>query len=176
MKSLIKSAIFTTLASFLVLGQLSNAQEVEDKDNTDVPNKIKRFWQASLPGGHYMVALDRISAISKHSYMVKSLVVHEVNIQVNGSGLVRFYAFEMTGENTEANLAKNLIERGKNLVEQGGRRAGVDTNTTVEKEYAVTTHSQTIEYRLFDNGDLNQLYGSLRKAWIDGRGRTFTVN
>lgn len=180
MKSLIKSTLFATLTVFITLGQLSHAQDNDNndnKENTDVQsNRMKRFWQASLPGGHYMVALDRISAISKHSYLVKSLIVHEVNIQVNGSGLVRFYTFEMTGENSEANLAKNLIDRGKNLVEQGGRRAGIDTNTTVEKEYAVTTHNHTIEYRLFDNADLNQLYSSLRKAWIDGRGRTFTVN
>ena len=176
MKSLIKSTLFTALASFLVLGQLSHAQDKNKKDNTDVTNKIKRFWEASLPGGDYMVALDRISAISKHSYIVnKTLVVHEVNVQVSGSGFVRFYTFEAVGENSESNLAKNLIERGKNLAEQGGRRAGVDTNTTVEKEYPVTTHAHTIEYRLFDNGDLNQLYGSLKKAWRDNRGRKFSV-
>ncbi|MFT5904580.1 MAG: hypothetical protein ACI9E1_000165 [Cryomorphaceae bacterium] len=175
MKSLIKSTLFTALASFIVLGQFSHAQE-ENKKNTDVTTSNKRFWEASLAGGEYMVALDRISAISKHSYIVnKSLVVHEVNVQTSGSGFVRFYSFEAVGENSESNLAKNLIERGKNLAETGGRRAGVDTNTTVEKEYPVTTHAHTIEYRLFDSGDLNQLYSSLKRAWRDNRGRKFSV-
>lgn len=178
MKSPVKSTLFTALVAFLVLGQLSHAQETERErqENTDVTTNTKRFWEASLPGGDYMVALDRISAISQHSYIVsKSLVVHEVNIQVVGTGLVRFYTFDVPGETSEANLAKNLINRGKNLVEQGGRRAGVDTNTTVEKEYPITTHAQTIEYKLFDKGDLNQLYGSIKRAWRENRGRKFTV-
>lgn len=176
MKSLIKSTLFTALASFLVLGQLSHAQDKNKKDNTDVTTSSKRFWEADLPGGNYMVALDRISAVSKHSYIIsKSLVVHEVNVQTSGSGLVRFYTFEAVGENSESNIAKNLIDRGKGILEQGGRRAGVDTNTTVEKEYPITTHAHTIEYRLFDSGDLNQLYGSLKRAWKENRGRKFSV-
>jgi hypothetical protein len=176
MKSLIKSTLFPVLTSLLVLCQISHAQDNERKDNTDVTTSSKRFWEASLPGGNYMVALDRISAVSKHSYIVnKSLVVHEVNIQTSGAGLVRFYTFEAVGENSESNMAKNLIARGKNLAKQGGRRTGVDTNTTVEKEYPLTTHAKTIEYRLFDNGDLNQLYGSLKRAWRENRGRKFSV-
>ncbi len=176
MKSLIKPALFTALASFLVLGQVSHAQDKDKKENTDVTTSSKRFWEANLPGGNYMVALDRISAVSKHSYIVsKSLVVHEVNVQTSGSGFVRFYAFDVPGENSEANVAKNLIERGKGIIELGGKRAGIDTNTTVEKEYPVTTHAHTIEYRLFDNGDLNQLYSSLKRAWRENRGRKFSV-
>ncbi len=175
MKSIIQSTLFTIIASFIVLGQFSHAQN-KKKDNTDVTTSAKRFWEADLPGGNYMVALDRISAVSKHSYIVsKSLVVHEVNVQTSGSGLVRFYTFEVPGESSEANIAKNLIDRGKSIVEQGGRRAGVDTNTTVEKEYPVTTHAHTIEYRLFDKGDLDQLYSSLKRSWRENRGRKFTV-
>ena len=98
-----------------------------------------------------------------------------LNVQTSGSGLVRFYTFEVPGESSEANIAKNLIDRGKSIVEQGGRRAGVDTNTTVEKEYPVTTHAHTIEYRLFDKGDLDQLYSSLKRSWRENRGRKFTV-
>ena len=175
MKLLIKSTLLTAITSFIVLGQISYAQE-ENKKNTDVTTSTKRFWEANLPGGNYMVALDRISAISKHSYIVnKSLVVYEVNVQTSGSGLVRFYTFEAVGENSESNLAKNLIQRGKELAKRGGNRAGVDTETTVEKEYPITTHAHTIEYRLFDNGDLNQLYGSLKRAWRENRGRKFSV-
>jgi hypothetical protein len=189
MTTQIKSIFFTAIASFLVLAQLSYAQENNNnngnnnngnnnnQENVDVTNNQKRFWEANLPGGSYMVALDRISAISKHSYIVsKSLIVYEVNIQTQGSGLVRFYAFEAVGENSETNLAKNLIDRGKSIVEQGGRRAGVDTNAAVEKEYPLTTHAQTIEFRLFDNADLDQLYGSIKRSWEEGRGRKFTIN
>ncbi len=184
MTSHIKSILFSALASLIILSQFASAQDDNNNNNNndnqeknDVSNSNRRFWEANLPGGSYMVALDRISAISKHSYIVsKSLIVHEVNIQTSGAGLVRFYAFEAVGENTEANIARNLVDRGKNIIEQGGRRAGVDTNAAVEKEYPLTTHAQTIEYRLFDNADLDQLYGSVKRSWEEGRGRKFTVN
>jgi hypothetical protein len=179
----IKSIFLTAIASFLFLNQFSSAQDENNNNNNnnqgqnDVSNSNRRFWEANLPGGSYMVALDRISAVSKHSYIVnKSLVVHEVNIQTSAAGLVRFYAFEAVGENTEANIARNLVDRGKSIIEQGGKRAGVDTNASVEKEYPHTTHAQTIEYRLFDNNDLNQLYGSIKRSWEEGRGRKFTIN
>lgn len=176
MKSLIKSTVFAALSSFLVLGQLSHAQNNDKKDNTDVTTSSKRFWEADLPGGNYMVALDRVSSVSMHSYIIgKSIVVYEVCVQTSGSGLVRFYTFEAVGERTDSNIAKNLIDRGKNIIEQGGSRAGVDTNTTVEKEYPITTHAHTIEYRLFDKGDLDQLYSSLKRSWKENRGRKFTV-
>ena len=171
----IKSIFYTALVSFIFLGQFSFAQDDNNNNNNnnrnnnqegnDVAHNNRRFWEANLSGGSYMVALDRISAISKHSYIVnKSLVVNEVNIQINGAGLVRFYTFTAVGE------------RGKSIIEQGGNRAGVDTNAVVEKEYPLTTHSQTIEYRLFDNADLDQLYGSIKRSWEEGRGRKFTIN
>lgn len=181
MKTIIKSILLGAVANVFLIGQLSHAQGRNNNNNNqanrDVTTKNKRFWEASVPGGNYMVALDRISAVSKHSYIVsKSLIVHEVNIQTTGAGLVRFYAFDAVGAKSDANMAKNLISRGKELIEQGGSRAGIDTNTTVEKEYPLTTHTHTIEYRLFDEDDLNGLYNSIRRAWREGRGRKFTIN
>lgn len=176
MKSLIKSTLLLAITSLLLLEQTANAQNTDANNNTDVTTSSKRFWEANLPGGNYMVALDRISSVSMHSYIIgKSLVVYEVCVQTSGAGLVRFYTFETIGESTDSNIAKNLVERGKSIIEQGGSRTGVDTNTTVEKEYPITTHAQTIEYRLFNKGDLDQLYSSLKRSWRENRGRKFTV-
>jgi len=176
MKSFIKSTLFAAISSFIILGQPTHAQNDDENQNTDVSSNTRRLWEANLPGGNYMVALDRISAISIHSYIVnKSLVVHEVNVQTNGAGLVRFYSFEVPGEGSESNIAKNLINRGKDLIDGAGSRIGVDTNTTVEKEYPTTTHARTIEFRLFDKGDLDQLYSSIKRSWKEGRGRKFTI-
>jgi len=168
---------FTLIATLLFTGQLIQAQDRDDdKDNTDVTTSSKRFWEAAVPGGNYTVALDKISSVSIHSYIVsKSMIVHEVNVQTVGTGLVRFYTFEVPGESSDANIAKNLIDRGKSIMEQGGSRAGIDTNTTVEKEYPITTHAHTIEYRLFDKGDLDQLYNSIKRSWKENRGRKFTI-
>lgn len=176
MKSFIKSTLFIAISSFIIFGQPTHAQDNNENRNTDVSSNTRRLWEANLPGGNYIVALDRISAISMHSYIVsKSLVVHEVNVQTSGAGLVRFYSFEVPGEGSEANIAKNLINRGKDLMNGAGSRIGVDPNTTVEKEYPVTTHAHTIEFRLFDKGDLDQLYSSIKRSWTENRGRKFTI-
>jgi hypothetical protein len=178
-----KSIFHTAFLSLIILSQISYAQDDNNnnrnnnnQEDRDVSHNNRRFWEANLAGGSYMVAIDRISAISKHSYMVKSFIVNEVNIQINGAGLVRFYTFSPAGENSESNVAKNLIDRGKGLIDQAGKRTGIDPNSLVEKEYAVTTHSHTIEFKLFDNSDLDQLYNSVKRSWEEGRGRKFTIN
>lgn len=145
-----------------------------DRNTTDV-NAERRFWQASLPGGNYMVALDRISSASIHSYVVKGAIVHEVNIVAQGAGLVRFYSIEAVGEDSEANIAKNLLARAKDLADEAGRRSGNDASAIVTKEYPITTHAKTIEYRLFDKSDLNKLYNSLTRAWKENKGRKFSI-
>ena len=171
-----KKLIIATLLAFATLAPIANAQNNKKNDNTDVSTKL-RFWEASLPGGNYMVALNRISSVSMHSYLITntSYIVHEVVIDTDGAALARFYAIELIGENTESNIAKNLIDRGKGIIEQGGKRGGVDTNTLVEKSNPLTTHAKTIEYRVFGKNDLNQLLNSAQKAWRENRGRKFTV-
>jgi len=122
------------------------------------------------------VSLARISSVSIHSYVVnQTLIVHEVNIVTLGQGLARFYAFEVPGESGTLNTAKNVVDRGKDLLSRGGGRAGGDPNTTVEKEYPTTTHAGTIEYKLFDKADLDQLYSSAKRALRENRGRKFTI-
>jgi hypothetical protein len=43
-----------------------------------------RFWQATLSGGHYMVALDRISAVSRHKYLLDGAVIVDDPKKENG--------------------------------------------------------------------------------------------
>ena len=174
-----KKIIIASLIALTTLAPIVNAQNNNNNnnntENTDVQTRL-RFWEASLPGGNYMVALNRISSVSMHSYILGgSFIVHEVVIDTDGNALARFYAIEAVGENTESNIAKNLIERGKGIIEKGGSRAGVDTNTLVEKKIDITTHAKTIEYRLFGKDDLNQLLNSAQKAWRENRGRKFSI-
>lgn len=170
-----KKIIIASLLALCTLAPLATAQNNNQDENTDVQTRL-RFWEASLPGGNYMVALNRISSLSMHSYVVNgSFIVYEVVIDTDGVALARFYAIEAIGENVQSNIAKNLIDRGKEIIEKGGSRAGVDTNTLVEKTNPATTHAKTIEYRLFSKADLDQLYSSASKAWRDNRGRKFTI-
>ena len=163
-----------TVAVCLSSAPLTLAQDNND-DNASERASNNRFWEAQLPGGSYMVELAHLTSVSIHTYHVKGAVVHEVAIETMGAALTRIYAIQALGEDSEANVAKNLIQRGRELSKQAGERAGVDLDTTVHKEYPLTTHAKTIEFRVVDKADLDQIYDSLTKAWRSGRGRKVTI-
>ena len=149
-------------------------------DDEDAPYKDdldhKRFWQASLPGGNYMVALDRIASISKHEYLLDgTLVITEVNIDTVGNSLVRIYQITPAAEYSNLASAQRVVERGKELLDRAGQRTGTSPNTMVHKKYPVTTHTKTVEFRVEDLRTLNALYSSVNRAWRDGRGRRFSA-
>lgn len=137
----------------------------------------RRFWQANLPGGQYMVALDRITAISRHSYVVveASAIVDEVVVDTVGQTVVRFYYVKPLTEGVNNNAAANLTQRAKELMDHGGQRAGTDVQNSVVKKYPEGTYARTVEYRVGSAAELGALYGSVRTAWDNGRGRVFSV-
>ena len=145
------------------------------KGNTSETTGPKRFWQASLPGGSYIVALDRIASVSKHHYIIDgNISVTEVVIDTNGNSLARFYYLEPAGQDA-SNVGARIGQRSKELLDKVSARTGVNANSAVVKQYPITTHAKTVEFHLSDGGDLDKLYGSVRDAWINGRGRKFTI-
>ncbi|MEK7951285.1 hypothetical protein [Luteolibacter soli] len=148
----------------------------DEKSNTEESDDHKRFWQASLPGGHYMVAIDRIASISMHEYLLdEQLIVHEVVVDTNGRGLARFYHVVTVAENSNSATARELVAKGKELLDKAGQKAGTDVKDMVQKNYPTTSHAGMVEYRLMDLRDLNALYKSLKNAWETGKGRKITV-
>ena len=146
-------------------------------DDTQQPN---RFWQASVGGGHYMVALDRISAISRHKYLLDgAIVVDEVTVDALGQALARFYFLSPVSEsltgNATGNAASRIVERGRELVDKAAATAGTTVQNMVVKKFPETTHAHTIEYRLLSAEELTGLYNSVRTAWETNRGRKFTI-
>ena len=121
-----------------------------------------------------MVALNRITSISKHTYMVGSLVITEVVVDTDGNSLVRFYAADTAGANSDANLLKNTQDRLKELTREKGSQAGV-SGTPVIKDYPNTTHAKTVEFNVESVGTLNSLYSSVKRAWERNRGGKFTA-
>ncbi len=147
--------------------EASNAKETDDH---------KRFWQASLPGGHYMVAIDRIASISMHEYLLDGgLVVNEVVVDTNGRGLARFYHVVTVAENSASGTARRVVEKGHELLDRAGQKAGTDVKDMVQKNYPTTSHAGMIEFRLLDLRDLEAIYKSLKNAWETGKGRKITV-
>jgi len=142
-------------------------------EDVDGPN---RFWQATLPGGHYMVALDRISSISRHQYVLDgALIVDEVTVDSVGQALARFYFISPVSAGTSGNSVAGIVERGTELLDQAAARAGTDVHNMVVKKYPDTTHARTVEYRLLSKEQLTSLYQSLQTAWQGGKGRRFTA-
>lgn len=148
----------------------------EDERVKETLHENRRFWEASVPGGHYMVALDRIANVSMHQYALDgSLVVHEVTVDTTGRALARFYYIEPISESMNRNEVSRVVDKGRQLIERAGQRLGSDVHNMVQKSYPTTTHAGMIEYRLLDMRDLSALYGSLRRAWESGKGRKITI-
>jgi hypothetical protein len=155
----------------------NNGNNQDENENVrDAANDNRRFWEASLAGGHYMVALDRISNISMHEYVLDgSLVVNEVTIDTTGRALARFYYIQPVTDTMGGNEVTRVVDKGRQLLERAGQRVGSDVHNMAQKKYPETTHAGTIEYRILDIRDLDALYNSLRKAWESGKGRKITI-
>lgn len=169
------------LSAMVALSMAAAAQQ--SGDNNKEPEDVvlpNRFWQASLGNGHYMVALDRIVAVSRHEYVLNgNAVVDEVTVDSTGQALARFYFIRpltdtMTGTNT-GEAAARIVDRGRELVDRAAGVAGTNAQDMVVKTYPATTHARTIEYRVHSAETLTSLYRSVRTAWENGKGRKFTA-
>ena len=148
----------------------------EESTAEDTDDTHRRFWQASVPGGHYMVAIDRIASISMHEYVLDAqLIVNEIVVDTNGRGLARFYHVTPMAADSASGTARRVVEKGQELLDRAGQRAGSDILDMAQKNYPTTSHAGMIEYRILDLRDLRAIYKSLRNAWETGRGRRITV-
>jgi hypothetical protein len=178
-KTLLPLLLISLAITCPIHGQNPPADPENTKKTEDSPQS-NRFWQASLPGGHYMVALDRISSVSRHQYVLDgALLVDEVTVDALGQALARFYFIQPITDAARGNstgaAAARIVDRATELVDKAGRTAGVDIHQMVVKKFPETTHSKTIEYRLLSAEELGALHNSVRSAWENGRGRKFAV-
>lgn len=175
-------------SGFLVCSALVHAQEVTDLDPTPTEKAPKnpekadtprpdRFWQASLPGGSYLVPLDRITSVSRHKYVLDgAVIVDEVTVDTIGQALVRFYFISPITDAVDSSATAKLANRGRELVDKVAQRAGTDVQDMVVKKYPETTHSKTIEFRLLSEAELSSLHSSVNNAWTTGKGRNFALS
>ena len=175
--AMIRKTLLLAFAGFLVCAPALHAQETPGEapkpgDAAGPPN----FWQARLPDGHFMVALDKITSISRHRYVLDgAVIVDEVTVDTVGQALARFYFLSPITDAIPGNTVTNLAETGRGLIEGATERAGVDVQKMVVKKYPDTTHAKSIEYRINSAEELKSLYTSVQTAWESGRGRQFTV-
>lgn len=123
------------------------------------------------------MALRSIISVSSHEYVVDAAVrVTEVNVDTNGSMVVRFYYLEPMKPTTPSGIGQSAIDRAQDLTKELAGRVGVDQVwQKVVKNYPTTTHARTIEYRLETKDQLTKLFTSVEHAWRTGQGTQFKV-
>lgn len=148
----------------------------EDAKKTGESPGPNRFWLASVTGGSFMVALDRIASVSRHKYLLDgAVIVDEVTVDTVGQALARFYFISPLSDTAPGNSVAGIARRGQELIDKAAERAGTDVQNMVVKKYPDTTHAKSIEYRLTTEAQLSALYSSVSSAWESGRGRKFTA-
>ena len=174
--------LFGIAALWLAFGHALLAQQTPTAPEKPSDSAgTNRFWQATLGGGHYMVALDRISSVSRHKYVLfdGTLIVDEVTVDALGQSLARFYFITPISDAVKGNGAaaavSSAVDRGRELIDKAADKAGTDVHQMVVKKFPETTHARTVEFRLLSESELSGLYNSVRGAWESGRGRKFAV-
>lgn len=151
-------------------------QEEQNPNVEDADNPQGRFWEATVPGGNYVVAVERITSVSLHEYVLDAqLRVTEVVIDAGGRSLARFYHVAHIAEGAGSDTAQRVVERGRDLLDRAGQRATADAHNLPQKNYPGTSHAGTIEYRLLDRRNLLAIFNSVKSSWQSGRGRRITV-
>lgn len=173
-----KKPFLLLLAGMLACTLTVTAQDppAADPDKTGDSAGPNRFWQATLSGGHFMVALDRIASVSRHKYVLDgAVIVDEVTVDTVGQALGRFYYITPVTDSAPGSTAADVADRARELLERAADRAGTDVQNMVVKKYPVTSHAKTIEYRILTEAELTALYNSVRNSWETGRGRKFSA-
>lgn len=134
------------------------------------------LFRATLPGGVYEVAVGRIVAVTSHEYIVDAVArVYEVNVDTAGSLLARFYYLEANTPNLPGGVGAGAAEKAQELFTQAADRTGQDAWKKVVKNYPVTTHARTVEYRLQTRDDLNKIFAAAEEAFRLQKAKTVTI-
>lgn len=179
------AAYVMKIPAHLLIGLLVCCSHVHAQDNAEETDPDRQqldesgargFWEANLPGGNYVVALSRISSVSRHKYILNgNLVVDEVTIDTVGVALARFYFIKPVTDEIQGNAVTKAADKTRALLDQAANRVTGGGEDMVVKTFPDTTHAKTIEYRVLSETQLAGLYASAKKAWLDSRGRVFTT-
>jgi hypothetical protein len=165
------------LFAFLSISPCVFSQNNNTQNNSSSEQIPSRFWKATLPGGEYMVALNSISSIAKHTYIVDGAArVFEVTVADKSSAIARFYFIEPVTDSSRINAGQVVLDRLKSVTKEASERLGAgDVWDQVIKNYPSSTHAKTVEFRLSVKSNIDSIYSSIARAWERGRGENFKV-
>jgi len=167
-----------TLCSALTLLALTLVSaRAQEATPTPTPTRSGEIptWTATLPGGTYRVALSAITAVSQHEYIVDGAArVTEVNVSTKGAETVRFYYIEPNVPQAPGGVGQSAVDLIKERAQEAASRAGADDAwSKVVKNYPITTHARTVEYRLSTKESLTKLFESVQNSWVNNRPAAF---
>jgi hypothetical protein len=166
--------LWMIVASLLVGGISLKAQDSPTTPAANTEKNTNRFWQATLAGGNYLVALDKITSVSRHKYILDgTLIVDEVTVDTVGQSLARFYFVTPVSAAAPSNTVADAVELGRELLDKAADHVGVNVQNMVVKKYPETSHAKSIEYRILTEAELTALFNSVHGAWESGKGRQF---
>jgi hypothetical protein len=169
------------LSPILLLPSLAPAQQVidppagdggsDDEDSDD--DGTEGFWEAQTPGGTFVVRVNDITSVSKHTYIVDAAArVYELTVGTRGEVVGRFYYIEPVTSDSPLAIGKIALDRLQNLGEVVAERTDTEEVwTEVVKNYPTTTHAKTSEYRLDSVEALQKIYSHVYKVWALQKGR-----
>ena len=174
--------VFSTLLVFCSAGfsQNTNPNNTTDpastgqNQNQNDQRGRRGFWEANLTGGNYVVALSRITSVSRHRYVLDgAIIVDEVTIDTEGQSLARFYFLSPATTAGPVSSTAALAERAVEIANNAAKEKGSTLQDMVVKKYPDTTHARTVEYRVNSEAQLAALYQSAKTAWQTGDGRIY---
>ncbi len=146
----------------------------QNQNNTNNQRGRKGYWEANLAGGNYLVALSRITSVSRHKYVLDAaVIVDEVTVDTEGQSLARFYFISPATAAGPQSGTADLAARALEIANSAASEHGSSVQDMVQKKYPLTTHSKSIEYRMMTEAQLSALYLSVKTAWQNNDGRVF---
>jgi hypothetical protein len=168
-------------ARVLLLALLALALRLEAQNPTPSPQpgttqSVLPIFRAQLPGGIYEVGVRSIVAVSIHEYIVDAAArVVEVNLDTNSSLFARFYFLEPNTPGPPSTVASGALAKAQELLTTTSDKAGVDVWRKVVKNYPVTTHAKTAEFRVQSREDLNKIFDAADEAFRFQRPKTVKI-
>lgn len=131
---------------------------------------VRPLFRCTLPGGTYEVAVSAIVAVASHEYLVDGVArVTEVNIDTTGALVARFYYIEPVTPQAPGGIGAATVEKAQQLFKEAADRTGQDAWKKVVKNYPMTTHARTIEYRVTDKEHLSRIFAGAEEAFRLGK-------
>ena len=156
----------TILPILLFQLSLDGAVQVQDKA---LPKGNVFGLRFSGAGGEFIGRVDLIGSISLQKYVTSTFQIAEMCIDIAGSDVqLRVYHQGPLKSSTILPGNRNAVT---NPLDRINPKYTSKLNQLVYKEYPVTTHAKTLEFKVGSEADLIDLHAQLRNRWIGAGGK-----